>query len=154
MTRKGYIPTKEWEVIVKNVPIVSVDLVVTDGDAVILGKRTNEPAKGEWFVPGGRVRKNESLDDAAYRLAAEELGIEVTVDRRLGTYEHYYDATELDAADTKHYVAIGYLVSLVGGDISLDDQHSDIRRFEPPFGDMHPYVGNYLRDAGLSSDDS
>jgi colanic acid biosynthesis protein WcaH len=154
MAPSGYIPAEEWEVVVRNVPVVSVDLVVTDGDAVILGKRTNEPAKDEWFVPGGRVRKNETLDDAVHRLAAEELGVEVVVDRRLGAYEHRYDAAELDGVDTKHYVAIGYLVSLAGGDIAPDDQHSDVRRVEPPFGDLHPYVEAYLRDAGITSDDS
>jgi colanic acid biosynthesis protein WcaH len=36
-----------WETIVENVPIVSVDLIVKYGGGVLLGLRENEPAKGE-----------------------------------------------------------------------------------------------------------
>jgi hypothetical protein len=49
------IPPSEWRVIVENVPLVSVDLVVEHDGGVLLGKRENEPAQGEWFVPGGTV---------------------------------------------------------------------------------------------------
>lgn len=66
------IPDRVWETIVRNVPIVSVDLVVRSPDGVILTKRMNEPAKGEWFVPGGRVHKHERLTDAVHRVASED----------------------------------------------------------------------------------
>ena len=29
-----------------------------------MGQRTNEPARGSWFVPGGRILKDEPLDEA------------------------------------------------------------------------------------------
>jgi colanic acid biosynthesis protein WcaH len=45
---------------------VSVDLVlVRDGREVLLGLRTNRPAQGSWFVPGGRILKNEKRADAS-----------------------------------------------------------------------------------------
>jgi len=53
----NWISEKEWRIIVQNIPVVSVDLIVLHKGGVVLGKRCNEPAKGEWFVPGGRVRK-------------------------------------------------------------------------------------------------
>ena len=42
------------------VPLVSIDLVVrrANGD-VLLGLRNNRPAQGQWFVPGGRIRKGK-----------------------------------------------------------------------------------------------
>jgi colanic acid biosynthesis protein WcaH len=56
-------------------PLVSIDLVVVDEEGYILvGKRTNEPAYGTWFVPGGRVNKDETLDAAFERIATDELG--------------------------------------------------------------------------------
>jgi colanic acid biosynthesis protein WcaH len=50
-----WIPDDEWETIVANVPLVSVDLVIDYDGGVLLGKRENDPAKDEWFVPGGTV---------------------------------------------------------------------------------------------------
>ena len=62
--------------LVRDLPLVSVDLVlVRDGREVLLGLRTNRPAQGSWFVPGGRVLKNEKRADALARVAARELGI-------------------------------------------------------------------------------
>ncbi|AQL43343.1 NUDIX hydrolase [Halorientalis sp. IM1011] len=147
----GPVPAAEWETIVSNVPLVSVDLVVETDDGVVLGKRENEPAKGEWFVPGGTVRKHEGLRDAVERVATTELGCSVAIERQLGVYEHFYDTSEFDDTDGKHYVPIGYHVTPTDGEeFEPDDQHSSLRTFEPPFEfDLHPYVEAYLDDAGV-----
>jgi len=150
------IPRAEWETIVRNVPIVSVDLVVRHGNGVVLGRRRNEPAAGEWFVPGGRVHKGERLTAAVHRIAGEELGVSVGIDRRLGVYEHHYDVAELDDVGGKHYVPVGYLVDTEdeGDGFDPDDQHDGLRVFSPPFDgiDLHPYVRAYLADAGVLTD--
>ena len=145
------VPAAEWETIVSNVPLVSVDLVVETGDGVVLGKRENEPAQGEWFVPGGRVHKHERLRDAVDRVADSELGCAVAIERQLGVYEHLYDTSEFEDTAGKHYVPVGFHVSLEdGGEFEPDDQHSDLRTFQPPFDfDLHPYVEAYLDDAGI-----
>lgn len=145
------VPREAWDTVVRHVPIVSVDLVVRHGGGVVLGKRRNEPARGEWFIPGGRVRKHERLEDAVDRVAREELGVPVRIVRRLGVYEHFYDVADVPDADGKHYVPIGYLVEPAGEDFKPDDQHISIRVFDPPFdgNDFHPYVAAYLEDAGL-----
>lgn len=55
-------------------PSVAVDLVlmsVRDGRlAVLLQQRAAEPFAGRWALPGGFVRIDESLDDAAQRILA------------------------------------------------------------------------------------
>ncbi|MDP2000518.1 MAG: hypothetical protein Q8K22_13130 [Rhodoferax sp.] len=46
--------------VVNHTPLVAVDLVlVRGGHEVLLGLRNNRPAQGFWFVPGGRILKNE-----------------------------------------------------------------------------------------------
>jgi colanic acid biosynthesis protein WcaH len=154
MSSNGHIPQKEWEIIVENVPIVSVDLVVQDGNSVVLGKRTNEPAKGEWWVPGGRVRKHEQLMEAVHRIAEKELGISVTIERQLGVYQHFYDIADVPNADGKHYVPVCYLVVPDHTNISPDDQHSEFKWFSQPFEGMNlnPYVDTYLDDAGIHTE--
>lgn len=72
-----WISDDDWATIVANVPIVSVDLLVQYDDGLVLGRRTNEPAKGFWFMPGGRVQKGETRSEAVYRIGKEELGVDL-----------------------------------------------------------------------------
>ncbi len=51
--------------VVRDAPLVSIDLVLPDDvGRLLMGLRTNEPARGSWFVPGGRILKDEPLDEA------------------------------------------------------------------------------------------
>ena len=110
-----WISDEDWRTIVANVPIVSVDLVVRREGGVLLGRRTNEPAKGAWFVPGGRVRKGETRREAVHRVASEELGSDVEIVESLGAFEHQYETADVDNVDSKHYLANGYVVDVVDG---------------------------------------
>lgn len=146
--RVDWIPEEEWATVVRNVPIVSVDLLVETPSGVLLVERTNRPAEGEWFVPGGRVHKGERLVEAVHRVAREELGVEVDVVESLGAYEHLYDDADVDDAGGKHYLANGFLVRTDATEFDLDDQHGDARLGRFP-EDLHPYVRAYLEAAGL-----
>ena len=60
-------------------PFVTVDIVlftIKDGELkALFVKRGIEPFKGRWVIPGGFVRENEALDDAAKRELEEETGV-------------------------------------------------------------------------------
>ncbi len=144
-----WIPSDEWEVIVENVPIVSVDLVVECPEGIVLGQRSNELAKGEWFVPGGRVQKGESLKAAVQRVGREELGVDVKIREPLGAFEHFYETSEVGCG--KHYVAHGYRVWTEESDFELDTQHGKLATFEELPEDPHEYVVAYLEEADLTS---
>lgn len=142
-----WISDDEWATIVRHVPIVSVDLVVECDEGIVLGKRQNEPAKGEWFVPGGRVHKHETLREAVHRVADEELGIEVKIVEQLGAYEHFYETADVSDAGGKHYLANGFVVEATSYPSKSDAQHSELRMFEELPSDLHKYTQNYLVDA-------
>ncbi|STJ10662.1 GDP-L-fucose synthetase [Escherichia coli] len=65
----------------------------------LLGKRTNRPAQGYWFVPGGRVQKDETLEAAFERLTMAELGLRlpITAGQFYGVWQHFYDDNFLPA---------------------------------------------------------
>lgn len=151
MTRSvDRIPDDVWAEVVKHMPIPSVDLVVRCTDGILLAKRQNEPAKGQWFVPGGRVRKGEHLTETVERVAQEELGVAVSIEKRLGTYDHLYDTSDVNESGGKHYVANGFLVSPETESFFLDAQHSSFSIFEvDSLPDLHPYVEAYIRDAPI-----
>jgi colanic acid biosynthesis protein WcaH len=148
--RVSWVADDVWADIVRNSPVPSVDLVVDCDDGVLLAKRQNEPAKGEWFVPGGRIQKGEPIREAVHRVAQQELGIDVRITTELGTYDHRYETADVPDAGGKHYVAHGYHVEPKTESIQLDEQHTQSRAFPtdelPP---LHPYVRAYMTDAGL-----
>ena len=141
-----WIADEDWATIVSNVPIVSVDLVVLTDDGVVLARRQNQPAKGEWFVPGGRVHKGERLEAAVHRVAREELGIEVEIVESLGVYEHLYSESDVTDSGGKHYLANGFVVRTTDEPRIGDSQHGAVRRFEDLPKGAHPYVEAYWRD--------
>ncbi len=71
-------------------PAVTVDIVIftiKDNDLkVLLVKRGIEPFKGMWAIPGGFVRINESLEDAARRELREETGVKDVYLEQLYTF--------------------------------------------------------------------
>lgn len=122
----------DFQYIVHRTPLVAIDLIVHDGAGrMLLGHRRNPPAQGHWFVPGGRIRKGETLDAAFTRLTADELGIALDRGeaRFAGVYDHFYedDFTGATEAGT-HYIVLAYLLQLEPDQLSLPpDQHDGYR---------------------------
>jgi 8-oxo-dGTP diphosphatase len=54
---------------------------------LLLVRRGQEPAKGSWSVPGGRVEAGESDETATAREVLEETALRVSVGRLVGTVE-------------------------------------------------------------------
>ncbi|MNE78664.1 GDP-mannose mannosyl hydrolase [compost metagenome] len=92
----------------------------------------NRPAQGCWFTPGGRIRKNESLELAFRRIVADELGVErcLSAARFKGVYEHFYSDSCFSADEVEsgtHYVVLAYAVSLLSQefDVLPKQQHAE-----------------------------
>lgn len=139
-------------------PLVSIDLVVRRADGhLLLGLRNNRPAQGCWFVPGGRIRKDETLDAAFARLTHDELGVEIARQgsRLLGVYEHHYADSvfgEGAGAPGTHYVVLGYQVPYLAEFETLLplEQHARFAWFAPAAvlsaDDVHPNTKAYIHD--------
>jgi colanic acid biosynthesis protein WcaH len=122
--------------VVRHTPLVSIDLIVrNERSEVLVGLRTNEPAKGFWFVPGGRIAKGERIVHAFARLTEQELGqaMQLEAARFLGVYEHLYETNfAMEEGFGTHYVVLGYEIALQAPLVNLpDEQHSGYRWMDP-----------------------
>ena len=139
------IPTETFATCLDNMPQPCVDLVVEYEDGIVLTRRQNEPAKGEWFWPGSRLYKGERLDDAATRIAEEELGLSAVKAERLGVSEHFWDTSSVDGVGSRHTIPVVYrVVPEEGTEIALDDQHDAYRVVTEPPADANQYVTEYF----------
>jgi len=140
-----WIPESDFATCLSHFPQPCVDLVVEHDGGVLLARRTNEPAVGRWFWPGGRLRKGEGLAAASRRVAREELGLAVAVREQLGASEHHWETSAVDGVDRRHTVPVVYRVTPTDGlDVDLDDQHDDWRLLCEPEPGLHEYVRAYL----------
>jgi colanic acid biosynthesis protein WcaH len=123
-----------FKTIIKSTPLISIDFVIENNNKqILLGKRINRPAKGFWFVPGGRVLKDEKIKDAFTRLVKVELGIHFTYKNAsfLGVYEHFYKDNFSDDDFTTHYIVLGYKIILDEDSLNLPSgQHSAYQWFD------------------------
>ncbi|MBC7450209.1 MAG: NUDIX hydrolase [Cytophagales bacterium] len=109
---------------------VAVDAVVfgyssREGLLVLLIKRGIVPYKNEWALPGGLVKNDESLDEAAERELMEETGI------RLKYLEQLYTFGVQERDPRNRVVSVSY-VGLVRPDvfsIKADTDASDVSWF-------------------------
>jgi colanic acid biosynthesis protein WcaH len=123
-----FLDNKTFETVIDSTPLISIDLVVKKPQGrALFGFRTNRPAQDYWFVPGGRIQKNESIKSAFTRLCLHELGLTCSIEQAafLGTYEHFYDDSVFGEHVSTHYVVLGYEIMVDESELSLPtEQHS------------------------------
>ena len=151
---KNMIPTSFYNRILSVIPVPCVDLVIVHKGKFLMGKRINEPAKGQWFFPGGRVFKEETLEQAAVRKAKEETGIKIKKSNLnyLTTAETIFRAKNFSG--TRHTINSVFLVKpdkLKESELLKFDrtQNSEFQWFSKIDKNWYPYVKNVLKLAGF-----
>jgi len=115
------IPKDDYIKIVDTMPILCMDCIVVHKGKYLLVKRKNKPLKGEYWLPGGRVFKNETLEQACIRKMKEEVGLDVKIISFAGLHEFLFEENEL-GLDSIHTLSAVYYVSPVRTDVKLDMQ--------------------------------
>lgn len=165
MAEPGWLTDDQIRARVRDGLIVSIDLLIRDArDRWLLAFRKNRPAQSSWFVPGGMIRKGESIPEAFERLARFEFGrgLGYRSAQFFGVYVHYYDDNRWnDPGFGTHYLVLAYQLKvgsewedIIKAEAALK-QHHQLRWFEVEEAlsnpDVHPYTKVYLKGLKATS---
>jgi 8-oxo-dGTP diphosphatase len=121
-------------------PKVSVCTIPEVNGKVLLVRRAINPGRGLWVFPGGFMDRWETVPEAAVRETREEVGLEVRPTELVGIYSY----------NTSIAVVIVYACEILGGELRLDSESTDVRAFdeaEIPWDELaFPSTRDALRD--------
>lgn len=107
-------------------PVVGVGAVIwNDQDELVLIRRGQEPRRGEWSIPGGRLEWGEALRDALRREVLEETGLTVDIRELI----EVVDSVTRDEAGVviRHYVLIDFMARHVAGELRAGSDAAEAR---------------------------
>lgn len=140
---RGPLPQEEFDRIFSRVPRLTVEVVIASPErGVLLTLRDIEPCRGMWHLPGGTVRFGEPLVDAVARVAADELGLAVTVGPLLGYIE--YPSHYENGLDSPVGLAFAATITPV-----TDSPAASSRWFTQLPENMHDEQKRFLAEHGL-----
>ena len=140
-----------FKFIIENTPLVSIDICLLYKGKMLLGRRNNQPLKGEWFTPGGRIFKDEPWQECLRRIMGSELGISAEDPIRfnlMGVWDHFYENSAMDENISTHYLNLPhYCILEERPSLSIDQQHNDLRWFDldevAGKNNFHEYMQSY-----------
>ena len=93
-------------------PVVGVGAIILREGKILLEQRGNEPAKGQWTIPGGVVEVGESLEAAVLRETEEETGLHGEIVGLIDVVDQVH--RDKEGKIEYHYVIIDYTVKAKG----------------------------------------
>lgn len=105
-------------------PLCCVEAVIRYNGQILVVKRNNPPAKGKWWLPGGRVLMGETLEKAIVRIVRQEVGIELKKVKQIAIAEDFFRKGYFDSPC--HCVTVIFMATLYGNkiEVKLDSQSS------------------------------
>lgn len=119
-----------------SVPCVGAVIADADGRLVLV-RRANPPHAGLWSLPGGRVERGETREQAVVREVAEETGLRVHVERRVG---------RVSIGD---YDVVDFACRIVGGSLVAGSDAADVAVADPRTLDCTPGLVDILTGWGV-----
>ncbi|GMH74474.1 hypothetical protein TrLO_g15844 [Triparma laevis f. longispina] len=129
----SHLPGDFYGQLVRDCIVACVDCVIVRVNAVndtkqcILVERKDEPMKGEWWFPGGRMFKGETFFDAALRKCKEETGLKGNAVQILTCTNTFFPTSSWDIEGIKGTQTMNavVLVEVADGSEVLLDKTSD-----------------------------
>lgn len=108
-------------------PAVAVALFNEQQELLLL-KRSDS---GNWTLPGGTLEFGENLTSCGIREVKEETGYDIEITSLIGSYTNPYTVVEYSDGEVRQEFTILYLGRIVGGQVAMDDESTEIRWQSP-----------------------
>jgi len=139
--KEGWIDEELFLKIREAIPLASVDLLVVHEGRLLLMRRLNEPGKGVWFLPGGRIRYGETIRETVLRELEEETGLTPTRIEAKGSMSHLWP----DA----HYVTTFFRIDIDDDAVMINSEHDEYTWVTELPEDAHSFVREMVERAGI-----
>ena len=106
----SFIPDDQYDEILKCMPIFCVDWLISCKGQYLLLKRTQQPLMGNYWIIGGRLKMDESIALAGYRLQTREVGRYCGMGEMIGFSNYMFDKVE--GARATHTPAVSYQIEV------------------------------------------
>jgi len=142
---KRFIFGHKYREILDKTAVCTVDVVIFNKDMseTLLFRRKNLPLKGCYFSIGGRLYKNEKLDDCAIRQLKKEAGIKASKkDIFFGGVAEELNRDSIFENVSYHAVNIfyGFKTDDKNLKLKLDDQHDGFKWFSVKDKKIHKFA--------------
>lgn len=107
---------------------VTAAIIEKNGKILIARRNKNDPLKGKWEFPGGRLEPGESPETCLKRELHEELGIDAKIGEFVGSNKHTYEHISIEL--------LAYRVKEYTGELNPTD-HEEVKWVAP--SEFHKY---------------
>ena len=119
-----FIPEEKFQEIINLIPIFCIDFLIKREDKILLIKRKQEPLKGIYWFPGGRLRLYETIEDFVKRVQLKEIGAFFDNYKLKGFSNYFFHKNKFSRA--LHTPTLLYEVQVNKNFLpKIDENHSD-----------------------------
>ncbi|MEM3000574.1 MAG: NUDIX domain-containing protein [Nitrososphaerales archaeon] len=132
-------------------PVPCVDLVIMKGNNILLLQRKHEPAKEQFWFPGGRIYRGESFAAAAKRIAKTEVSLDIDRFEQIGCGNLVFNTDPFGHGKGTHAITIVMKCHTNNNqEPRIDDNHSRFIWWGGTQG-HHPYICHFASEARKTS---
>ena len=104
-------------------PALAANAIIQKNNSILLVKRSIEPFKGLWSLPGGFIEYDETVEESLTREIEEETGLKIKPLKVIGVFSHPL------RSPVKHVITICYESIIVGGELKACSESAEVKFF-------------------------
>ena len=106
-------------------PMIGISALILRDERMLLVKRSKEPSKGKWSIPGGRLELGETISEAVMREVLEECDVQIEIVRVIDVTDNILH--DSDGRLSYHFVLVDMLANYLSGEPKAQSDAEECR---------------------------